>query len=174
MHDSKTVFAALALKPGDAVLDLGCGPGDYALAAAPIVGTSGRVTAMDKWEYFIDQIQEAAASRNLGNLSAVVGDITGPLPVEDRSIDRCLLSTVLHIFQLPVVEKTLFREVRRILKPAGRLAVIECKKEEQPFGPPLHLRISPEELEASLGPLGFEKIGYLDLGYTYLIQFVCA
>jgi len=171
MHDTIAVFDALALKPGETVIDLGCGPGDYSLAAARTVGPSGTVTALDKWQYFIEGLKDKASDRGLDNIKAMVGDITGTLPVEDHSIDLCLLSTVLHIFRLPVVEKTLFKEILRILKSAGRLAIIEVKKEEQPFGPPLHLRISPEELEVSLGLLGFMTSGYLDLGYTYLIQF---
>lgn len=171
MHDSKAVFDALALKPGEAFLDLGCGPGDYSLAAARIVGPSGTVTALDKWQYLIDGLRDTASTRGLDNIEAMVGDITGTLPIEDHSVDFCLLSTVLHSFRLPVAEKMLFKEIYRILKPSGRLAVIECQKEEQPFGPPMHLRISPQELEASLIAFGFMRIGYLDLGYTYLIQF---
>ena len=171
MHDSKLVFDALALEPGDRFLDLGCGPGDYAIAAARLVGASGTVTALDKWPYLIDGLRETAYSQELDNIDAMVGDITGILPIEDGSIDLCLLATVLHIFSLPVMEKTLFKEIHRILKPPGRLAIIECKKEEQPFGPPLHLRISPQELETSLSPLGFEMIDCRDLGYTYLTRF---
>ena len=171
MHDSKIVFDALALKSGDAFLDLGCGPGDYALTAAQILGPSGTVTAIDKYQYFIDGLMDKASSKGLDNINTMVGDITRALQIEDRSIDLCLLSTVLHIFRLAMVKKTLFKEIQRILKPSGRLAIIECKKEEQPFGPPMHLRISPQELELSLSPLGFRKSDYRDLGYTYLIQF---
>ena len=172
MHDSKTVFNSLALKPGETILDLGCGPGDYAMAAAEIIGPSGTVIAYDKWQYQIDGLKEEAVSRGLDNIQAMTVDITGTLPIADCSIDCCLLSTVLHIFQLPVAEKTIFKEVRRILKSSGRLAIIECKKEERPFGPPLEMRISPQELMASLTPIGYHEIDYRDLGDTYLIQFV--
>lgn len=171
MHDSKVVFDALALKPGEIFVDLGCGPGDYAVAAAEAVGPSGAVTALDKWQYHLDELKDMASSRGLGNITALAADITGRLPIDDASVDCCLLSTVLHIFGLSVAGKSLFREVHRISKPSGRLAIIECKKEEQPFGPPIHLRISPHELEASLSSLGYQKIDYRDLGYTYLIQF---
>lgn len=171
MHDPHVVFKELALEPGDYLLDLGCGPGDYSLRAAREVGPRGVIWALDKWQYLIDGLIEKAFSRELENINAMAADITDTLPIKDHSVDLCLMSTVLHCFRLLAVEKTLFQEVRRSLKPTGRLAVIECKKEEQPFGPPLHLRISHQELEASLTPMGFMKSGYLDLGYTYLIQF---
>lgn len=109
MHDATVVFEALALKSGDTFLDLGCGPGDYTLAAARIVGPSGRIIAMDKWPYQIDALRNTASSQGPDNINAMVGDITKTLPVGDRSVDLCLLSTVLHIFQLPVAKKTLWR-----------------------------------------------------------------
>ena len=52
------------------------------------------------------------------------------------------------------------------------LSIVECKKEDQPFGPPKHLRYSPDEIEAALIPYNFKKASYHDLGYTYLIQFM--
>lgn len=171
MHDDTIVFNALDLKPGDCFLDLGCGPGDYALAASWLIGPAGTVYALDRWPYMVDSLKARAFCQNIYNISALVGDITDPLPFEGDIVDICLLATVLHIFQLAVAEKGLFREIRRILKPGGRLAVIECKKEEQPFGPPKHLRLSPRQLETALGHWGFETIHYTDLGYTYLIQF---
>jgi hypothetical protein len=57
------------------------------------------------------------------------------------------------------------------LKPGGRLAIIECKKEEQPFGPTFPIRLSPEELESSIARYGFERPELVDLGYNYMIIF---
>ena len=171
MHDPDVVFDALALKPGDSLLDLGCGPGEYAIHAAGIVGESGAVYALEKWGYMIDGLKQEAAARGLGNLKTITADITEPLPIKKKSIDVCLLSTVLHIFDLSKIEETLFNEIRRVLKPGGRVAVIECKKEDQPFGPPRHMRLSPQELEASITKYGFTKLGLQDLGYNYMVQF---
>ena len=171
MHDPDVVFDFLALKQGDSVLDLGCGPGEYSIHAAGIVGDSGVVHALEKWDYMIDGLKEEAAARGLSNIKPITADITEPLPINDQSVDVCLLSTVLHIFKLSKIEKTLFTEIRRILKPDGRVAVIECKKEDRPSGPPKHMRVSPEELEASIMKYGFKKLGLKDLGYNYMIQF---
>ncbi len=171
MHDPDVVFDVLALKQGDFVLDLGCGPGDYSIQAAGKVGVSGIVYAMDKWAYMVDGLKKEATARGLGNIRPITADITEPLPINDQSIDVCLLSTVLHIFNLSYIEKTLFSEIHRVLKPDGRVAVIECKKEDQPFGPPKHMRLSPEELEVSISKYGFDKRGLKDLGYNYMIQF---
>jgi ubiquinone/menaquinone biosynthesis C-methylase UbiE len=171
MHDPELVFNLLDLKKGDVFLDLGCGPGDYAIEASRIVGNSGAVYALDKWQYLVVRLRERADSHGLKNIRAVVSDVTAPLPVTDDCVDVCLMATVLHI---PAVAKRMgavFSEVRRVLKPGGRFAIIECKKEDMPFGPPKNMRLSPEELESAISECGFEKVSLVDLGYNYMIQF---
>ena len=171
MHDPEVVFNELKLKEGDVFLDLGCGPGDYAIQASNIVGPSGAVYALDKWLYLVDSLLEKADAQGLENIKAMVSDITRPFPIEDGCIDVCLLSTVLHIFNLSEIEETIFNEIKRVLKPDGRVAIIECKKEDQPFGPPKHMRLSPDDIEDTIQRYGFEKVGFADLGYNYMIQF---
>ena len=171
MQDQKLVFDALELKEGDSFLDLGCGPGDYSMRASEIVGDSGVVYALDRWRDVIDDLAEKARSRGSKNIRAIVSDITEHLPVDDESVDLCFISTVLHSLDLADVEKSLFGEIRRVLKPGGRVAIIECKKEEQPFGPPMSMRLSPEEIESSIVRYGFERTGLVDLGYNYMILF---
>lgn len=171
MHDPELVFHELKLKEGDSFLDLGCGVGDYSLYASKIVGGSGEIYALDIREELIDSLAEEAALQRLENIRTMVSDIDSPLPVADNYIDICFIATVLHLFDLDKDGKTLFKEIRRVLKPSGRLAIIECKKEDSPFGPPMHMRNAPGEVEAAIIPYGFEKLNYIDLGYNYMIQF---
>lgn len=171
MQDPQLVFGELNLKEGDCFLDLGCGPGDYSIRASEIIGASGTVYSLDKNQDSIVDLNKRVVSGGLKNIKAEVCDIAGPLPIKDSGVDICFISTVLHSFNLTDVEKNLFSEVRRVLKPSGRVAIIECKKEAQPFGPPIGMRISPEELEGTITKYGFERISLGDLGYNYLIQF---
>ena len=171
MHDPKLIFSELKLKEGDSFLDLGCGTGDYAIHASEIVGNSGVVYALDKWKKLIDNLQEKADSQGVGNIRAMAVDITDVLPVENDCIDVCLLATVMHALNPAKDGNMLFNEIRRVLKPDGHMAVIECKKEEMPFGPPLHMRLSPEEIEDAVSQYGFEKINVIDLRYNYMIKF---
>lgn len=174
MHEPTEVFGQLALKPGNWVLDLGSGPGDYSLRAAELVGSQGMVFALDKWETAFRDLSKKAVELGLEQLNPLFTDITRKLPIKDNCIDLCLISTVLHILPWPKFDQEMFKEIKRVLKPEGRLAVIECKKENQPWGPPKHMRISPEEMIQGLKPHGYIKTAYKDLGKTYLIQFEIA
>lgn len=161
----------LGLKTGGSFLDIGCGLGDYAIYAARIVGDSGAVYAVDKWKEMIIALLTEADYQGLENIFGIVSDITASLPLKDHCVDVCFISTVIHMLDINKVMKPLLGEIRRVLKPTGRLAIIECKKQDQPFGPPKYMRLSPEEIEASITPFGLEKTGFVDLGYNYLIQF---
>ena len=171
LQGPELIFTKLGLKEGDCFLDLGCGPGDYAIRAAGITGDSGKVYALDISASTINNLNERVNSHGLKNLSAMVSDITGPLPIADNLIDVCFIATALHIPGVAKQHKTLFNDISRVLKPDGCVAIIECKKEDMPFGPPRYLRLSPEETEALVVQHGFQKISLTDLGHNYMIRF---
>jgi len=171
MQDSKLVFGELKLNEGDFFLDLGCGAGDYAIQAAKIVGNNGWVYALDRWKEVIDAMSEKAKTHGLRNISALESDIISLLPIEDKVIDVCLIAQVLHGFNLSKDTKRLFKEISRVLKPHGRLAILEFTKKDVGFGPPMHIRLSPEEIESTMVQYGYKKISLADYECSYLIQF---
>ena len=172
MQDHALVFEKLGLREGDTFLDLGCGAGDYSLHAAGIVGESGRVFAVDLWAEMLDKIRDDAMARGIHNVYPVISDIQNKIEAPDKSADICLISHVLHSMDFPAKADRLFSEVRRVLKSEGRLAIVECKKEKSSFGPPIELRISPEELEEGLAAFDFSKIDHVDLRFSYMSIFV--
>ncbi|WP_207679872.1 class I SAM-dependent methyltransferase [Desulfonema magnum] len=171
MQDPEIVFDALALKEGESFLDLGCGPGDYSIRAAKQVDVSGTVYALDASESMIEALKKEAAYLGIKNIRPMVADITEPLPLADNQADVCLIATVLHIPPVTRNMGKVITEVRRILRPSGRFAVIECSKKDLSFGPPEYMRLSAEEIEEAVMPQGFEKIKLTDLGFNYYIEF---
>lgn len=167
MQDSKLVFDNLQIKPGDTVLDLGCGPGDYSMHLASLVKKQGTVYSLDKRDEAIKRLKE----ENVETIIPIVHDITTPLPLQDSSVDLCLITTVLHILDLKKHGQAIFDEIHRVLKPGGELAIIECKKEDQPWGPPKERRLSAQDVETVVAPCGFSTDTVVDLGVTYMITF---
>jgi len=171
MQDCGLVFEKLALKQGDTLLDLGCGAGDYSIHAAGIVGETGNIYAVDLWQEMLDKICEDAMTRGIHNIHPVVSDIRKKINLSDDSMDVCLIATVLHMMDFKTETDRLFAEVKRVLKSGGKLAVIECKKENSSFGHPIQARISPNELEKGLVKFGFSKTDHIDLGSNYMVIF---
>jgi len=171
MHDSELVFKALNLRKGDYFLDLGCGAGDYSVRAAKDVGELGMVYALDRWSEVTDKFTEKINAQGITNINVMACDILQSLPIKSDNIDVCLLATVLHIPNIARAAKELFAEISRVLKAGGRLVIIEIKKEEMSFGPPLNMRLSQEEVKDLIVPHGFEKDVVIDLGCNYMVQF---
>lgn len=168
MQDPDRLWKILALSPGQSFADLGCGPGDYALEAARRVGPGGRVWALDHDQRMLDALEEEARQQGLANLTTMAADLRQPLPLEDQTLDLCLLATVLHVIKFTLAEGGLFREIMRVLRPGGRLAVLNCSMADLSFGPPAHLRIAPPELGQLVLPQGFRRERLEDLGFNYL------
>ncbi len=170
MQDPEMVFMGLGLKNGITFLDLGCGPGDYCIETAKTIGPEGKVYGLDSNAQRLMELEGQALDQGLKNIKAVKGDMVGPLPFGDSTIDLCLMSTSLHCMNINEDGPGIFSEIRRILKPSGQVAVLECKKERSDFGPPLHMRISDKDIKSVAGPLGFSEVLYIDLGYNYMIR----
>ena len=87
-------------------------------------------------------------------------------------LDLGLLATVLHDLVEAGNEAGTLTETDRLVKPGGTLAIVEFKKIDGPPGPPRHIRLAPEEVEALVGPYGFQRHRVEELGsYTYLMLF---
>ena len=74
--DPARLFAALELRTGTALLDVGCGVGLYSLAAAEKVGMKGTIYAVDLWEEGIATLTREIALRRIGNIHPLVADVS--------------------------------------------------------------------------------------------------
>ena len=107
--------------PGERILEVGVGTGYYSLDLAEWIGPEGTLELFDLQQEFLDHVLRGAGERGLGNLKATRGDATA-LPYEDASVDAVVLTAVLG--EIPDSAAAL-REIRRVLKPDGRLVVGE-------------------------------------------------
>ena len=110
----RKVLEEANIKAGDTVLDFGCGPGSYSLAAARLVGTNGKVYSLDIHPMAIKSVKRRAMRRGLKNIEPVFSD--GDTGFPDKSMDVILVYDVFHEINEP--EKFLF-EMHRMLKEEG-------------------------------------------------------
>jgi len=170
--DASTLWAELDCAPGITFLDLGCGQGNYALAAAAIIGPTGMVYAVDLWEEGIAALKDRAAKAGLTSLKALVS-AAGQVPLADESVDVGFMATVLHDLVEAGTATGALTEMTRVLKPGGCFAIVEFDKIDGPPGPPRHIRLDPEEVETLVAPYGFRRQKTKKLGpYNYLITFI--
>ena len=155
--DKELILKALDIQPGQTILDAGCGNGYMSKIFSEKVTSSGKVYALDP---DADSIEVLRKETQGSNIEALVGDITKPSQITPSSVDIIYLSAVIHGFSKQEM-KDLLEEARRLLKPNAILAFVEIDKKETPFGPPLNIRVSPEELRevVPLAPLHPVRVG---------------
>jgi ubiquinone/menaquinone biosynthesis C-methylase UbiE len=173
MVDPQKVFAELNLQPDSILLDVACGIGNYAVAAAEFIGEHGMIHAVDLWAEGIETLRTRARELGLSRLRAEVADVGRHLPLADASVDVALLATVLHDQAAEGAAAGTLGEVARVLRPGGRLVIIEFDKIESPPGPPVAIRLSPGEVEDLVTPCGFFEEHVVPVGpNTYLVKFI--
>ena len=105
----------LGLGPGDGVLDVACGPGNFSRAFAGAVGGSGLVVGVDVSETMLQRGAEDLRLSGLRNLSLMRASAT-ELPFVDSSFDAVCCFAALHLFDDPL---SALDEMTRVLTPAG-------------------------------------------------------
>jgi ubiquinone/menaquinone biosynthesis C-methylase UbiE len=171
--EPERLLGELGLKPDSILLDAGCGVGNYSLALAAALGKHGLIYALDMWRPGLEALEKRAAAAGRKNLRPLQADISKTVPLPNASIDLCLMATVLHDLAEYGTAAGALREVHRVLKPGGVLAVVEFDKVEGPPGPPMRIRLAPEEVEKLVAPYGFQMTGTARVGpYNYLMKFI--
>ena len=169
--DSEKAFAIIDVKPNSNFLDLACGIGNYSIEIAKKIGGKGTVYAIDLWQEGIEALNREIDIKGIKNIKTIITDIRNKLPLEDNSIDSCLMATILHDLSKSD-QKSTVQEVARVVKPNGMLNIIEFKKIDKGPGPPMDIRMEEEDIKALVTQYGSIKVAGSEVGeFNYLLKY---
>lgn len=162
----------LPVEKGQMVLDLACGQGFYSIVLSQMAGEEGRIYALDLWEEGIGLLNRQIREENIRNITTLHADGAALTENGLKDLDVCFMATVLHDFEEAGRAMEVLEQVRQVLKPGGRLCVLEFKKIDGPPGPPVKIRLSEDQVEKMAVEKGFAKVLSADVGdYHYLMVF---
>lgn len=113
----RKILEEAGIKPGFKVLDYGCGSGSYIPDASEMVGSSGKVYALDINPVAIEMVKSLASIRQLGNIETILTDYNTGL-LKD-SVDVVFFYDTFHALKEP---QLVMKEIHRVLKPDGILS----------------------------------------------------
>lgn len=145
----------LVPQPGERILEIGPGTGYYTFDLAEWVGPAGTVEIFDLQQEFLDHVMRGAAERGVGSIVPTRGDATA-LPYSDDAVDAVVLTAVLG--EIPDRAAAL-REIRRVLRPDGRLVVGEL------FGDPHFTTLASLKRQAAASGLSYRSHSGNWVGY---------
>jgi ubiquinone/menaquinone biosynthesis C-methylase UbiE len=163
-QDPEEFWNRVGLSPRQTVADVGAGSGFFALPAAQRVGPEGTVYAIDISTELVELLEERARQRGLRQLKPIQSQ-AHKIPLPNEIADLVLLANILH----DIPDDTL-REAVRLLKKEGRLVNVDWKKQATPMGPPLEIRLDPDQAKDRLERQGLQLEQRWDLGpYHYVL-----
>lgn len=162
------LVAALGLKPGMTVADLGAGTGYFLRYLSVAVGEQGSVFAVEVEAKLLERIRERADNDADRNIVPVLASSDDPrLP--HGAVDLVLIVDTYHHFDDRL---TYLRRLARVLKPGGRMAIVDWFKRELPEGPPPSHKLSREHVLGEMRAAGYELVAEPTfLPYQYFLIF---
>lgn len=159
------VFSLLPLQPFQTVADLGCGTGTFSLPLAQRL-PQGKLYCLDIAEEMLERVRRKVQESQVANIEIKRCSETdfGLMP---GSLDGVFMAFVLHEQEDRVA---FLQAVNSVLKKGGWVGLIEWVKEDMPYGPPLHERISPVEAKELASGVGLRVVTEQTLGKNFYIM----
>ena len=162
------IMDALGIADGSVVADIGAGGGWFTVRLARRVGPQGLVFAEDVQRQMLDAIERRVRREVLANVRTVLGKDDDPM------LPAGQLDAVLMVDAYPEVTNRvgLLANIRKSLKPSGRLGIVDFRKDGGGPGPALDLRVDPEQVVEDARAVGLRLIAHERfLPFQYLLVF---
>jgi len=162
------VVAALGLRQGMCVADLGAGTGYFSRRLSAAVGPQGTVLAVDTEPNMVAHLRERAEHEGTANVVPILASPGDPrLPA--HAVDVILIVDTFHHIDDRL---TYLRRLPHFLRPGGRVAIIDWQKRELPVGPPPEHKLAREQVLEEMEAAGWSLAAEPDvLAYQYFLVF---
>lgn len=174
-ENTEELVRAVGVRPGERIVDIGCGPGFFAMKFSELVGPEGRIYAIDTNQRhldFLEKLIKATGTRNIELVRSKFDDVCIP----EQSVDRafmCSLYGVIYLVSMEDVKDRFIRSIIRSLKPGGRLTIVDNNAVVPPGVVPYHgSRIEPSLVIAQLENYGFRLVSQKQvIPQRYVLEF---
>jgi ubiquinone/menaquinone biosynthesis C-methylase UbiE len=152
----KEVIAALKIRPGQSVADIGAGTGFYLWEFARAVGNTGQVYGVEISPRFLERMRKHVSDHKVDNATIVTGTAKS-VELAENSVDLVFVCDTYHHFEYP---QTTLASIRRALRPGGVLAIVDFERIEGKTAKWLmeHMRAGKEVFLAEIEAAGFELV----------------
>jgi predicted methyltransferase len=167
----KELVAALGIRAGMTVADLGAGTGYFSRHLAGAVGERGTVFAVDTEPNLVAHLRERAEQEHTANVTPLLASF------DDSRLPRAAVDLVLIVDTFHHLDHRLdyLRRLRRVLKPSGRVAIVDWQAQPLPVGPPPEHKLPREQVVREMQAAGYRLTAEPGiLPYQYVLVFAAS
>jgi ubiquinone/menaquinone biosynthesis C-methylase UbiE len=160
-----SILRLAGLQEGMVFIDMGCGQGFFTMPAAEIVGSKGKVYAIDVDPASIEKVEERASEKGLKNI-VVKAARAEEVVLFDSKADMVFFANSFHDFE---DKAKVLGNSWRMLKGGGRVVDLDWKRKDTIHGPPLWKRLTAEEVQGLMSDAGFSLMMTMDCGKQHYL-----
>lgn len=158
------ILGLVDVKPSFVAADLGSGSGFFTI---PLAKKVAKVYAIDVQNEMLQILEHKIHKQKIKNIKLVLSK-ENEIPLDDESVSLLITVNTLHEFD---DKEKMIKEMHRALKPKGKLLIVDFKKEETGFGPPVAIRVSKARAISLFERRSFKMVKTLDLSFHYALVF---
>jgi ubiquinone/menaquinone biosynthesis C-methylase UbiE len=163
-QNREEIIQLLKLKPSYIVADLGCGSGYFTI---PLSAKVKKIYAIDVQNEMLEYLGQKIQNQKIDNIELLLSK-ENKIPLTDGSVDLIITVNTFHEFR---TKEKIIEEILRVLRDKGKVVVIDFKKEDTGFGPPVSIRVSKDQVKQAFQENSFSFVKSHEFIFQYLVVF---